>query len=345
MNRILNHIREVYQEKRHKKNYKRKKGNHKFRRRAIRQKQKQNGEKHEIKFINKPAPKTFSLIDNTNEVVKYINECREIIKQDNNVEWDIADVESITPDAITLLAACFNDQSFNADHAIMRGTHPKKKELNKYFIESGFYEHVLCDKNLKNHSNQNLNFLHKESDYKVQGEIARDACIYGVDHVFGGFYNVSDLYDMLIEAMANTNNHASGDKEGEVKWWLYTCNSEDGYTSYSFVDLGVGIFDSAPFTAIKKILVGVNVRHNADYVPNLLAGEIGTSKEYDKKIRGKGIPQIAKNSKNDYIKRAYIISNDVKINLKNNEATPLKEEFKGTFLYWELYNPQNQNAI
>lgn len=336
-----NNIRSAYQLKRHKKSYKRKKANRKLHRRlGLLYEQKQQ-KKFSNPFVTIKAPEHFSLIENTDQVVKYINVCKEHIKQNKNVEWDISDVNKITPDAITLLAACFNDPKYKK--GVMRGNHPKNEEVRKIFIESGFHEFVCCDESLKSHSNHDSNYLHKESDYKVQGTVARDACRYGVTHVFGAFKDVEELYEMLVEAMSNTNNHADRNKEGEIKWWLYTNNSEFGYTSYSFVDLGVGIFDSAPFTLFKKLLTGVRIRHNADYVPKLLNGEIGSRKEYENNIRGKGIPQIARNSKIDYIKKAYIISNDVKIDLKTGNAIPLEEEFKGTFLYWELYDPNKQN--
>lgn len=56
--------------------------------------------------------------------------------------------------------------------------------------------------------------------------------------------------------------------------------------------------------------------NNTDLVPDLLDGKIKSREKVDNKIRGKGIPQIAVNSNSQYFARAYIISNDVKINLK-----------------------------
>lgn len=337
-----NNIRSAYQMKRHRDSYKKRKANRKRYRRTI-----WMNEQKKIKILSNPfekikAPEHFSLIENTNQVVKYINDCKEYIKQGKNVEWDISDVNIFTPDAITLFAACFNDPNYKK--CLMRGNHPKNDEVRKIFVESGFHDFVCCDERLKCHSNHKSNYLHKESDYKVQGAVARDACKYGVAHVFGNYKDVQELYEMLVEAMSNTNNHAAGkDKEGEIKWWLYTCNSNNELTSYSFVDLGVGIFDSAPFNLFKRISTRLGFKCNADYVPKLLSGEIGSRKEYEHNVRGKGIPQIARNSKKDYIKRAYIISNDVKIDLKTGDAIPLNEEFKGTFLYWELFDPSKQN--
>lgn len=51
--------------------------------------------------------------------------------------------------------------------------------------------------------------FHQESNYQVQSDIAKNACILGTKHVFGSNKPFPDLYEMLIEAMSNTNNHAS----------------------------------------------------------------------------------------------------------------------------------------
>ena len=147
---------------------------------------------------------------------------------------------------------------------------------------------------------------------------------------------------MLVEAMSNTNNHAGKNSENKIKWWLYTYNDPSGFTSYSFIDLGVGIFESIPVQKFKKLTKFLNFSSNVDLVQNLLNGKIKSSIELDNDIRGKGIPQIALNSRESIFKRAFIISNDVKIDLKTQQAEKLYVPFKGTFLYWELYNEQKK---
>ena len=55
-------------------------------------------------------------------------------------------------------------------------------------------------------------------------------------------------------------------------------------------------------------------------------------------IRGKGIPQIVDNARAECFKSFYIITNDVKINLKTQHKEQLRYPLKGTLLYWELQN-------
>ena len=146
--------------------------------------------------------------------------------------------------------------------------------------------------------------------------------------------------EMIVEAMSNTNNHANKKQAGTTKWWLYTYNDPDGKTCYSFIDLGVGIFDSLPVSKYKKLTNWIGISHNVDLVQDLLDGKIKSREIIDNNIRGKGIPQIARNSQQNVFGRAYIISNDVKINLKTRDAEKLKSNFQGTCLYWELIKDQ-----
>lgn len=291
--------------------------------------------------IQKVSPTNFSFVDNTNELLEYFNECRVALHKKQRVLIDISNIRNLSSDAIALLVASVNNKDFIGKYGSIKGTAPQNSRLAKLFVESGFYKYVDADKKLKNIQKDNENLLHKESHFKVQPDLAKNACLYGTKHVFGTTNTFPELFEMLIEAMSNTNNHAGKDGKGEIKWWLYAYNSTDGKTCYSFIDLGVGIFDSLPVGRYKRFKNIVGLLHNADLVPDLLDGKIKSSEKVDRNIRGKGIPQIARNSEDSRFGRAYIISNNVKINLKNRTTERLKDNFRGTMLYWELINPQN----
>ncbi len=292
------------------------------------------------KPINKVSPDNLSLVDNTNAVIEYINDCKVLLHKKEKVVMDIENVQNLSPDAIALLAACANDANYSGKYGKLSGNAPKEPRLLKLFAESGFYKFVSSSKLMKSVQKQEVNLLHKESHFQVQPEIAKEACLYGTKHVFSSTEPFSDLYEMIIEAMSNTNNHANKKQEGTTKWWLYTYNDPNGKTCYSFIDLGVGIFDSLPVNRYKKLTNWIGISHNVDLVQDLLDGKIKSREIIDNDLRGKGIPQIARNSQQDVFGRAYIISNDVKINLKTRDAEKLKSNFQGTCLYWELIKEQ-----
>ena len=295
---------------------------------------------NEKNFITKVSPSNFSLVDNTDEVVAYINDCRSLLNKKKKVIMDIENVQNLSPDAIALLVACANDAHFSGKYGKLSGNAPNDPKLLKLFAESGFYKFVSSSKLMKSAQKQDVNLLHKESHFQVQPEIAKQACLYGTKHVFSSTEPFSDLYEMIVEAMSNTNNHANKKQAGTTKWWLYTYNDPDGKTCYSFIDLGVGIFDSLPVSKYKKVTNWIGISHNVDLVQDLLDGKIKSREIIDNNIRGKGIPQIARNSQQNVFGRAYIISNDVKINLKTRDAEKLKNNFQGTCLYWELIKDQ-----
>lgn len=289
-------------------------------------------------YIDVKAPECFSIIENTEASLKYLKHCRKLLHNNQNVNCDISEVKELTSDAITLLAACTNNSKFRGNYANISGNAPKDESAKKLFVESGFYGFVKASKKMKDAQRKDCNLLHKESAFSVRSDIAKKACLYGTEHVFHNKMPIPELYEMLVEAMSNTNNHASAKSNHKIKWWLYTYNNPSGFTSYSFVDLGVGIFNSIPLKILKRTWKGVNLINNVDLVEDLLNGKIKSSIKMDNNIRGKGIPQIAKNSKDSIFKRAFIISNDVKIDLKTHQASKLNVNFNGTFLYWELSN-------
>lgn len=285
------------------------------------------------------VPENFSFVDNTNEILEYFIKCKKLLHERKNIKCDLSQLKKMSSDAIALLAACANDESFLGKKGRILGNAPKDPELLRLFKESGFYNHVKSASVLKSAHRSDKHLFHQESNYQVQPDIAKSACNLGVEHVSGSCKPFPDLYEMLIEAMSNTNNHASCEKnKTQFKWWLYTYNAPNGNTMYTFIDLGVGIFDSVPVKMFRKIKKIVGLGHNKDLVNDLLDGKIKSREKIDNNIRGKGIPQIAANSSSRYFSRAYIISNNVKINLKDKTAEALNHNFFGTMLFWELTN-------
>ena len=228
-------------------------------------------------YVELEVPKNFSFIDNTNEILEYFIKCKSLLHNKEKVQCDLSHITALSSDAIALLAACANDESFLGKRGRIRGNAPADPELLRLFIESGFYNHVKATKVLKSAHKSDTNLFHQESNYQVQSDIAKNACILGTKHVFGSNKPFPDLYEMLIEAMSNTNNHASNNSNAnQFKWWLYTYNAPNGHTMYTFIDLGVGIFDSIPVQLFKKIKKVIGLENNTDLVPDLLDGKIIT---------------------------------------------------------------------
>jgi len=324
-------IRSKYQLKRHSKKWKERKANKKnqtHQETVAKQKQAKKP------YTNHPAPNNFSFIKNTNEVLKYFIDAEKLFKKKHKLNLNIDDIDDLTPDAISLLVASINDRDFHHNSGY-KGDAPKKPELKKIFRESGFYNFVKS----KGFSRSGMGcLLHKEMHTKVMPILAKKAALLGIQHTFGNDKPYEPLYDILIECMSNTNNHASSKRNEKCNWWLYVYNDpHSNNTSYSFLDLGVGIFDSVIVqNYLKNIFKGTMFYRNINVVDDLISGIIKSSAEEDNEIRGKGIPQIVEYSKLPVFKNFLIITNDVKIDLKTSHREQLDHNFSGTLLYWEI---------
>jgi len=285
------------------------------------------------------APSNFSFIDNTNKVLEYLKESEKHFRQNRGVIFDKSHVSHLTSDAIALFIAFLNGKNK------FKGNEPDNPILKRLFQESGFYDFVKTKKSYQSKTNSSGNLLHRESNSIVVPEVAGEAVMRGIRHTDLTYKDTDPVYDILIECMQNTNNHASLNNYGNCNWWLYVYNDpNEKITKYSFVDLGVGIFSSLVANGLlNKVLKKFNYLKNIEMVDDLLSGKIQSRIDEDNEIRGKGIPQIVDYAKTDYFKRFFIIANDVKIDVKTGEKWQLDFSMKGTFLYWELQNNINNN--
>lgn len=63
-------------------------------------------------YVELEVPKNFSFIDNTNEILEYFIKCKSLLHNKEKVQCDLSHITALSSDAIALLAACANDESF-----------------------------------------------------------------------------------------------------------------------------------------------------------------------------------------------------------------------------------------
>ncbi len=292
-------------------------------------------------YTKKYAPANFSLINNTEEVIGYFKDVGRTFADREQVDWDLENIDQLSPDAIALLVAKVKDVHFTRG-INMKGNKPLKTDLKKLFDDSGFLDHV--NSSYRPPKNENNLLIHQRTQKKVHPEIAKQVGLLAVKHTFKNTKIFQPIYKIMIECMANTDNHASLQAEGIHDWWLFTyCDPNTSVTSFSFLDLGIGIFNSNPVNNYKQRLItaiesatDMSLRNNLKLVPKLFSGEIYTSRTKDK-TRGQGLPTLKECSNNPHIRNFTIITNNVKISLPSEAAVELTNKFNGTFLYWELH--------
>lgn len=319
----------------------------------IRKKKEFKKKKHEIKslpkaerkkrnspFKNIKAPENFSLINNTEQTIEYFAKAHEELKMRHPVNFDISNIYTLTTDAIAVQIAKIKDVRFHFKSGIM-GNEPKDTNLKKLFQQSGFYEYV--NSSIYRPTSSNKLLIHKITKNKVEPKLAKEACLLGIRHTFKNEEIFEPLYDIIIEIMQNANNHA-GKTKGIYDWWLHVYNHPDSSkTSYTFLDLGVGIFESLPVQTFKRnVLEFVGLKSNLDLVGKLFAGEIKS--RTSRPERGKGIPQVFECSQDIAFEKFILISNNIYADLKTQNYKLLKNNFDGTLFYWELVDNKYENG-
>lgn len=279
------------------------------------------------------APSNFSLVENPDDVLQYFREAEVLLRSGRQVNFDLAGVTRMTPDAIALLVACVEDRQFRHGTNVA-GNEPEDPVLATMFAESGFYSHVNSARTIAS-TDKNL-LLHRVTENRVENEEAARACRLAVAHLFKDGRRIRPMYEVLIECMANTNNHANPGRRGYYDWWLFVYNDPHRLsTTFTFLDLGVGIFNSLHRrTFWRAALERLGLRGNLNILPRLLAGEIASRTA--KPERGKGIPRINVHATGGTFRNFKLITNDVFADLVAGTHHYLHMPLRGTLFSFEI---------
>lgn len=284
-------------------------------------------------FVKLEAPQNFSFISNTDEIVNFFNSIKEHVDNDQPVNIDVSKITTLSPDIIILLISILKDKK--SIKVGIRGNAPENPKLRKVFIESGLYDFVNS-LGRKRVADNNKLWKHSTNNH-VKGEIAGEAVAIcrNLFKEHGINYDTDSIYNLLVEAMSNTINHADKEKH-HVNWWLYYFIDKDEKTiKYSIVDLGIGIFKSASFDTYRRF-AKIIVPGNGLLVKPFLEGKIISSRESDNEISGKGVRQIINCANNPEFTKFSIITNDQIINVKEKNNQSLSNNFDGTFIHFEI---------
>lgn len=234
---------------------------------------------------------------------------------------------------------------FKSERIDFDGNFPADHAANDIFIESGFFK-ILFKVRVENTDRYDIggsNSIHthawKNVDPTIGPVIMKQVSnnILGHDAVYKG------LQRTLIELMQNSFNHAEPAKEGEKHWWLsVNIDKNNNKASFSFVDYGVGIFESlhakdssSKWFNWQSLVALFKPEDNADILKLILDGKLHKTVT-GQDFRGKGLPGIKQAMDRNLISKLFIISNDVFANVNENIYLTLSNNFAGTFVYWEI---------
>lgn len=289
------------------------------------------------------APSNFSLIDNPEESINFIGKINESFNRKRQIFIDLENVTNIGHGAIVVLLSKM--VQFKANNILFNGNFPKENKPCRMLIKSGFFENLYKEFNVQDTYDLSTtgNSIYTHAQKTVNSELTDTIIRKSSSSVWGEERRCPGLQRVFLELMQNTNNHAS-ETNGEKHWWMSINYRQDqNKICFSFLDFGVGIFESlsnkkegATFYGVLDIVKKIfKPNNNSEILKLLLMGEIHktASKKY---YRGKGLPGIYNAFLKKEIKNLKIISNNAYADTNNSVYKNLNNNFAGTFIYWEL---------
>lgn len=295
------------------------------------------------------APSNFSLLENTDDVLSFIEKINYCYEKKKDIFIEMTNVENIAHGTIVVLLSIL--VQFKSKGIRVNGNFPKFVNAKKILKESGFVEYLYKD--IVSESEYYINkrictHAKKTADSELSDNIIRS----NSKILWGEEKRCIGVQRVFLELMQNTNNHASS-IIGEKMWWssIVPVKNEKGECEkicFSFIDYGVGIFSSLKSKS-QGVFSGImdKIRStfgdkisDADLMKLLLKGEVhktATGKYY----RGKGLPGIYNAMKKNDISNLKILSNQAYADVGHDNYTLLKKDFSGTYVYWELNKYNN----
>lgn len=300
--------------------------------------------KDSIKFTHVEAPENFSMMNNVEESICFLNKIESLFNKRKEVFVILKNVQWIDHSAITVLLSLM--YKFKVAKIGFNGDYPDNKIVERKIIESHFFEKLMrplssADDYLLNKENQ----IFAKANKFVVPEIGIPIMEQVSETVWGVRRFCKGLQRTLLELMQNTNNHASN-RSGEVHWWLSVNHDKtNNVVDFYFVDYGQGILKSLENKTSKKIWEGfrMSFRQMLDssqepgVIRSLLNGEHRDPKcRKDPYYRGKGLPGIKEVLDRNQISNLHIITNNVFIGITEDKFERLSRYFNGTFYHWQI---------
>lgn len=320
---------------------KRKKTKSKIIKKRNRKKRKKLHKKYNLTKVR--APENFSVINNSKETIEYFNNIIDIMnskKVNLKIFLDMMYIKNLTIDAIMYTIAIIKNYKYkNVFKYSFSGNCPREVNSRVLFNESGFFKYVNSSNSILSHNSRKIQI---RSGNKVEPSCVKYICDFiniscGTKKIF-----TKNIYNMIIELMTNTVQHAYNSKKMLFfnSWYVFV-EAQDDYIKIVFLDTGEGI----PKTVRKKLREKVPfLKSDKKLIYSSLKGEQRT--ETNNSYRGKGLPSIADKFNGGCLENLVIFSGAGSCSIEDwdrnlYELNDLEDELFGTLFCWEI----NKNKI
>ena len=289
-------------------------------------------------FTEMRVPSNFDVFGNMSEVLAFFERFKVHQRRHVPVMFDLSKIEVLTPEAVLYMLALFDLFPRLHGASAIRGNRPLSKQCDTILTESGFFNFVRTKVPPPTSSNSLV--LKIETGTNVKPEVAQKVVRFAQEHLPSlPSATRRSTYELLIEAMANTKNHAYvGSRATRIppSWRLVAmCDKSRNCVKFSFLDNGIGIPVSIRKDFAEQVRQQVAIgKIDGKLIESALRGKFRTrtlSKE-----RGKGLPKIFEYQQTEQIKNLQILSNRGYVNCATSEVKNLSDKFFGTLLSWEF---------
>jgi anti-sigma regulatory factor (Ser/Thr protein kinase) len=290
------------------------------------------------KQIRIKAPENFSLINNAEETLNFFTAVNSLIKEKENIFFDLSTIGDITTDAILYILSSIEYSRKKYHDVHISGNEPSDNKCKEILRSSGFFRYVYSTGEPKLKSDPNVYSI--KSNSMVEPIIAAEVKKFAMNNLSRKeSTDTKSIYTTIIECMTNTKQHAYKKESLNSKWWIMASLDQNSKRiHFTFLDNGLGI----PVTIRKGFRETVDLLlHGGKYtgqagflIDSALKGEFRTRTKTAH--RGKGLPMIEKYFKEGKINDLIIISKKGYENKESNKVIDLENSFHGTLLSWDF---------
>ena len=279
--------------------------------------------------IKVSLPHKFSLLENYEIVLSFINSLLKRVSHKTKVlTLNMMDIKSMDVAALIYTKIILRLLKKGNKNLELRGYYPSNHKIKDFLIRSGISigeEEKLSIFKIRDGKKVNTNLI---------PEVIKDL---ENENIKISLASQKALYSILLELMDNTEQHAYPDSTKENNWYFYLQPQEEKI-KFVFLDSGEGITEtirkqnfSLSINNLEKVSLA-NTFDDSTILRMALAGYRVSATR--KSNRNKGLPNIFNRSQLEEIKNLKIISRKAVFNFNND--LDLIEELKGTLFYWEV---------
>ena len=245
-------------------------------------------------------------------------------------------IESLSIDTIMYFLAILKRLKITGISYRCSGSLPKNEESKHLLKESGFLNYVKS-RDRRADLTLGSNVVQIICGQYVEGKTAKRICKFVISKLNLTRLDTFNLYDMIMELMSNTREHAyiSGPRF-ITDWYIFVYYvPEKEAVRFIFLDTGVGIPSTIRKRRLEPTKTALGLNSHTNYIKSALAGtETYIRSRTGESYRGNGLPTINSFSQQSYIKDLTIISN--RGYFPEMEQGDLDLGLEGTLFYWEI---------